>query len=133
MQFVELPSAGWDEDVYCEFPTARTDSSLFANPAERYDVILAIRHTEEYPYRDLYLNVESNPQAQLPKEVHLTLAGNSGKWTGKGLYGLYTVTDTLARDIPLPALLNASVGQNMRRGNIPGIVNVGLIIQRSKP
>lgn len=128
MQFVDLPSSEWEEGVYCEFPTATTDSALFDNPAACYDVIVAVRHTDSYPFNTLFLTLDCRPAVKLPAEIDMRLADSNGKWTGSGLYGVYTATDTVAKGIKLPRCLSVSVGQNMHRGSLPGIVNVGLII-----
>ncbi len=127
-EFVDIPSSGWDAPLYCDFATARRDSAMFADSARRYDVILVVRHTEAYPFADLYLSLASVPEAELPSERRIVLAKEGGTRVGINAHGIYTVADTIAREIALPQLFNLKVSQAMRRDALEGIVNVGVVI-----
>ncbi len=131
-QFVDIPSDGWAENEYCEFVTAEADSTLFADAAGRYDVILAVRHSDAYPFTDLYLSLSSSPDCKLPQELHLNLASGAGKWLGPGSHGIYTFTDTIATGVTLSPALRLKVSQAMNRPILPGILNIGLIINSSQ-
>lgn len=127
-QFVDIPSSGWDAPLYCEFATARRDSAMFVDSARRYDVVLVVRHTEAYPFADLYLSLASMPEAELPAERRIILASEGGYRKGINAHGIYTVADTIARGISLPRLFNLKVSHAMRRDAVEGIVNVGVVI-----
>lgn len=127
-QFVDIPTAGWDSPLYCDFATARQDSALFSDSARRYDVVIVVRHTDEYPYADLYISLSSTPFSCMPAERRINMASRTAGRPGKSAHGIYTVADTVARGISLPRLFDMKVSQAMRRERLPGIVNVGVVI-----
>lgn len=114
--------------MYCDFATARQDSAMFADSGRRYDVVIVVRHTEDYPYADLYLSLSSVPEAHLPAERRIDMTSRAGGMSGKNAHGIYTVADTVARGVRLPRLFDLKISQAMRRERIPGIVNVGVVI-----
>lgn len=127
-KFVNISSAGWAENEYCEF-TPVTDSIFAYNPKEKYNLVLAVRYADNYPFADLYLNIASN--APLPADRRLNLfKGN--RWQGQASYGLITFTDTLAKAITLPPDLNIKISPAMNRPLVGGIMSVGIIISPAK-
>lgn len=132
--FVDIPAQGWATDEYCDFPTAQLDSTLFVDKAARYDLILAVRHTERYPFSDLWLLTQQDERrvAELPDTIHLTLADPSGSWRGRSAKGIYMYTDTVARGVAVPELYDLRLRPDMSVPVIEGLLGIGLIIEKSK-
>ena len=88
--FVDIPPSGWACDEYCGFETAALDSALFRDSVARYDIVLAVRHTDSYPYSDLWLVSRQGdlPVAALPDTIHMRLADKSGRWLGRDNKGI---------------------------------------------
>ena len=131
--FVDIGSRGWPSTELCVYATALEDSALFRNPRARYDMILAIRHTGDCPYAELFLPV-SQPvvgSPQLPDTLRIPLARRDGTWLGRSSKGVYTLTDTLCRDVPLPLLYSLTLGQAMPTPYLTGLLSVGLVIERT--
>lgn len=133
--FVDIPSGGWPADEFCMFNTAELDSALFTDKSARYDVILAIRHTDDCPYGRLYLPVSQSSVdcPPLPDTLRVQLTDASDSWLGRYSKGIYTLTDTLMRDVPLPPLYSLKVSQAIPGKSLPGVLGVGLIITLNNP
>ena len=132
--FVDIPSEGWSRFEFCEFNTAETDPALFADSAARQDMLLTVRHTDRDPYRLLLMPMTQSENARnlLPDTLRIRLTDSDGDWLGTESKGIYTYTDTLARRVPLPPLYSLRLYQAMPLENLPGLLSVGLIIQKSE-
>ena len=130
--FIDMPSGGWPRDEFCEFNTAATDSSLFADKEARYDVMLTVRHTDDYPYTAIAMSaVESIDNSTcLPDTVRVTLMSRDGKWFGRSSKGIYTLTDTILRNATLPSLYSLRLFHTMPSNPLPGLLSLGLIIEK---
>lgn len=118
---------------FCEYDIDLRNSPRTKSASDCYDIVVAVRHTEKYPFADLFLSLSSTPGLPLPSELRMAITGSSGGWLGRGALGVYTVTDTLARHIILPDSACLRIGQSMHRDKVPGILDVGVIITRSTP
>lgn len=94
---------------------------------------LAVRHTNAYPYANLYLEVvtqQPTPGGGVTfrtDTLNMTLADTSGRWLGKGLGTSFQRTDTLSRSF---TLLNGSpirVRHVMRDDLLPEVEQVGIL------
>lgn len=132
-RFVDIPRQGWSADEFCEFNTADADSSLFAEAGDAYNVILTIRHTDLFPYRELFLPVVQSEQisASLPDTLRVPLTSTDGGWRGRHSKGIYVVSDTLLRDIRLPNLYFIRLYHAMPESRLGGLLSVGIIIEKS--
>lgn len=65
----------------------KTDTASFILPDSmkegEYNIIIGIRHTAYYPYRDLWLSLIL-PDKETADTVHLYLANDRGNWNGNG-------------------------------------------------
>lgn len=131
-RFMAVSPEGWNRLEYLEF--LFSDTVEFADKGKKCDVLLVVRHSEEYDYSSLWLAVET------PKEggdvctdsVEIVLADEEGKWLGKGQGRLYEKADTICSDTILPIDYMISICHAMRDENLKGINDVGVIIKESK-
>lgn len=132
--FVDIPSPGWRADEYCGFATVDFDSALFRSKAARYDVILAIRHTDDYPYSDIWILTDQEDAAlrPLPDTLHLALSGRDGLWRGKMGKGICLFTDTIAKSVEIPEYYSLRLRHAMPVPVLNGMIGVGVIINKSE-
>lgn len=130
--FVDIHSGGWPADEFCEFNTATLDSALFVSPSERYDVLLCVRHSAEYPFTSLCLPVVQSVDnaTALPDTLKINMMDGRGRWRGSQSKGIYTLTDTILRDAEIPPLYSLRLFHAMPSNPLPGLLSIGLIISK---
>lgn len=89
---------------------------------------VGVTHAADYPYADLWLEVTSPGEADIPRRdtLCLTLADRNGRWKGHGIGTSFQVTDTMARPMVHRSGSPLMVRHIMRRDTIRGIDRVGL-------
>lgn len=129
-RFVSIDPDGWTNSEYCVFRLSEADSAAFVSPSRRYDVILSVRHTTDYPYNNLWIVLEKpvTPDSILSSKVNLRLADPSGSWRGHGMQGLYEFSDTVIRGMALSSHDVISVRHDMPETSLPGLIDLGLTI-----
>ncbi len=77
-EFHSFPQSEWDQQKKVQFEVLVTDTSL------RYDVSLAIRNNDNYPFRNLFLFIDYQmPNGHLRSDtLHTELADIYGKCFG---------------------------------------------------
>ncbi|MCM1319345.1 MAG: gliding motility lipoprotein GldH [Muribaculaceae bacterium] len=130
--FVDIPANGWPYDEFCEFNTAELDSTLFMHNDASYDVIISVRHTDQYPYTSLVMSdVQSiDDSTSLPDTLTLNLMDSKNKWLGSCSKGIYTFTDTILRNTKLPPSYSLRLFHAMPTNPLPGLLSIGLIIEK---
>ena len=130
---VAVPEAHWDRSYTPEF------KFLVKDTVRPHDVYIDVRHTSEYPYQDLYLFVDlwDAEGRHLRDTVDCLLADPAGRWLGKGTgfihadryeaHVLYRYRDRFPRPDPFTVRLE----QAMRVERLPGILDVGISVERS--
>lgn len=114
--FSHLPDYGW---AYGDTVVIRLDASADA-PA------LAVRHTDEYPYRNLWLEIsqELDSATTLRDTVNIELCNAYGRWHGNGFGGSYQIA------FPLPRAVSAqevNIRHIMRVDTLRGLTDVGIV------
>lgn len=122
--FESVPMMHWDADSVLQFEVPVPDTT------HRYDVLLCVRHTEAYPYQNMWLFTEWNGQVDT---IEFYLADDHGRWLGNKngkliempvLYETsYQFTDT--------GYCTMRVQHGMREMALKGVSDVGIIIQRN--
>ena len=123
-RFVHLPSAGWQQSLPLAFTPEFDDSTAL------YDITLAVRHSNNYPYRNLSLTVDCIAADSTidRKNVDLPLADEYGNWTGGGFGTLYQATVKLVTATSPSGAYRIVVWPAMRGIDIlHGVVDVGII------
>lgn len=126
-RFADVPPKGWNSLDGREFFPFDYDT---VPPAGRYDLALCIRHNGDIPYRVVWLEVEQADQTGVfaTDTVAMTVADKTGHFLGKGSYGLYEVTDTIARGVPSRRGWMVAVRQLNDTAALAGVNNIGVIL-----
>jgi gliding motility-associated lipoprotein GldH len=131
---VAIPNGVWDRSFKPEFSFEITDT------ISHHDIFLDIRHTGEYPYSDLFLfiDMEGPGGRQLRDTVECRLADPTGRWYGRGTGFIFAdrfqahVLYRLRNRFPTSGRYNIRLEQAMRTEQLPGIIDVGVSIERSR-
>ena len=118
---------GWD----------RKDAAVFHinmdNTTDLFDVSLEIRNNNDYPFRNIWLFVDSQaPGGDVQTDtIGVNLADAYGKWQGKGisLYSLAIPYKTGVR-FPQKGTYTYSIRHGMSENPLKGISDIGLKISK---
>ncbi|MCM1005924.1 MAG: gliding motility lipoprotein GldH [Prevotella sp.] len=130
--FVDIPESGWNCREYCRFSTERLDSNMLDEPSARYNVILSLRHTDQYPYASLIMPLTQSLDSctALPDTLRIPMIDTDGNWLASQSKGIYTLTDTLLKNSSLPPRYSLCLYHAMPCENLQGLISVGIIIQK---
>jgi len=125
--FRSLKESNWHKDSVLRFDVPVTDS------LSALDVLIEIRNTNDYPYKNLWLFVHcTTPSGESRRDtVECLLADDFGKWQGKGL-SLFELAIPYEQNIRYPRTGTYSyrIKQAMRDDVLKGISDVGLKVIR---
>ncbi|GAB1416220.1 gliding motility lipoprotein GldH [Paludibacter sp.] len=122
-QYHLVDPAGWSKDSLSIF-----DVDVEENTA--YDLTINIRHTANYPYRNLWLFVDHiTPDSIITSDtISCDLADLSGKWLGSGSASIYTLPVVWQQNYVFftSGIHTFKIRQGMRDNKLLGIQAVGL-------
>ena len=126
-EFIAIPSGEWDEKALPEFDFNITDNRA------GYDILLYVRHTERYPYQNMWLFVRGNPQ-QYRDTIEFYLADDRGRWLGDKHHGFIEMPGLLETNYHFPdtGRFYFAIQHGMRDSVLRGITDIGLEIQKIK-
>ncbi len=127
-----VPDYEW---AYNEEPTFRIDVS---DTNALYSMYFLIRHTEAYPYSNIWLMVQTKkPGDTVYKQTRLEvpLAEPNGKWLGRGMGEIWEQRMPITHEgdttiLNKKGLWEIKLGQVMRVDPLPEILQVGLRIEK---
>lgn len=126
----EIEPEGWS-NFYKPAFTASINDTLLA-----YDISISLRNSHEYPFRNIFLFVTTKSPSglRIKDTVEYQLADEKGRWYGNGLGDLHNLTVPFKTNILFPQTgdFSFTIEQGMRREKLPGITDVGLIINQRK-
>ncbi|MCB9182870.1 MAG: gliding motility lipoprotein GldH [Flavobacteriales bacterium] len=129
-----IPGGSWDASVTPEF------TFEIADTVSKHDVYIDVRHTGDYAYSDLYLfiDLEGPGGRNMRDTVECLLADPMGHWLGKGTGFIFAsrthdakVLYRLGNRFPVAGRYTIRIEQGMRDNPLPGIIDVGVSIERS--
>lgn len=122
--FATMPDTRWDYATPLTFDVDTLRDSV----ARRGDMLLTVRHTHGYEYRNLWLEVNYDITDSLsrPDTLNVLLADVYGHWRGRGTGPSLQVVDTIARNVPLHRGQQVRVRHIMRLDTLAGIEQVGI-------
>lgn len=130
-QTYAVDGQAWNRDSVFHYELLIEDS-LSIN-----DFYITIRNNTEYPYSNLYLFITTRfPNGHATKDtIECILADKNGKWlgTGSGRIRDNRIMLQQALRFPLKGIYHFYIEQGMRDEQLPGIEDIGLRIERSKP
>ncbi len=128
-----VPGGAWNSKFQPQFDFDVDDTSA------GYQLFLLIRHTDAYPFSNIWLTVESRgPRDSSFRKVRaeVPLAAASGQWLGRGMGEVWE------QRVSFPILLSGFTGrlqkgrytirltQDMRRDPLPEVLTVGLRLEK---
>jgi gliding motility-associated lipoprotein GldH len=129
-----IPQNAWAYAFKPSFSFDITDTTIDYQPS------FLIRHTQAYPYSNLWINVyiKTPGDSVIKKErINVVMAEPSGKWLGRGMGEIYEQRLPLKFNDSIrfnrKGTYQVSLEQNMRINPLPEILNVGLRVEKDVP
>ncbi len=124
------------DDLWWQDSVLSVDISI-SDTSALYRVSFQIRHTEDYPYSNLYLfrDVLSETQTEYQDTIEITLNTSEGAWVGNGVGALKTINLPYHKNgvkFPRPGDYRFRFYHGMREEPLRGIRNLALIISSEK-
>lgn len=123
-----LPGQQWAYKDQPAFQFQITDTTAL------YHLYFLIRHTEAYPYSNIWLWLYTRQPGDTTYEksrIEIPLAEKSGKWLGRGMGEIWEHRMPITRDdqpmiFSRQGIYEIRMEQNMRTDSLPEILDVGL-------
>jgi len=123
-RFSPMKSGEWHQDSVVCFDYSITDNHA------AYQMVIYVRHTERYPYQNMWLFVDNAGQTDT---LEFYLADDRGRWLGDKHHGFIEMPVLLedSKQFPDTGLYRLSIRQGMRDSLLRGITDIGLEIIRN--
>lgn len=128
--FVGIDDGGIPRDWVFAFDTAQDSTRSVAGV---HDVIIAVRYSPECRAESITLDIgEMSPGMTEPDSMKVTipLFSESGRPLGKGVYGIYEVTDTIHRRSRIQEGYVMTVSSPAPAEATEGVKAIGMILSR---
>jgi len=121
-QFVSIPSEEWRADMQPEFTFAIEDKET------DYRILLYVRHTERYPYQNMWLFVSDGQQHR--DTIEFYLADDRGQWLGDRHHGFIEMPVLFEENYHFPdtGTYHMAIQHGMRDSVLRGVMDVGVEI-----
>lgn len=128
---VALPGHEWTYNNQPSFKFEVKDTTAL------YHLYFLIRHTEAYPFSNIWLNIYTKkPNAKTFEQmrIEIPLAQEDGTWLGRGMGEIYEQRMPITRnDNPMkfaqPGTYEIRFEQNMRTNPLPEVLDIGLRVE----
>lgn len=129
-EYKAISDLGWGKDDVKNFEFEISDTNVF------YNVIVNVRNSSEYSYKNLYLFIEMTSPSNkfFIDTVEVMLADNQGKWLGSGIGNIWQNKINLIEHVKLLELgkYGVKVSQGMRQDTLKALSDVGIRVEKSK-
>lgn len=127
-----LPQNQWQYQFTPSFKFEVTDTQSF------YKLFFIVRHTEAYPYSNIWLWVHTKKPGDSTFEktrIEIPLAEPSGKWLGRGMGSIWEQRMPISHDgdsvmLRKKGTWEIKLEQNMRIDPLPELLQVGLRVEK---
>jgi gliding motility-associated lipoprotein GldH len=123
-----IPGYKWNADQTISFSAPVSDT------LNAFDINLVIRTTNSYPYRNLFLFIETrSPEDYRIKDtVEYFLADEKGNWYGSGLGDINDLSVPFKTNVLFPdtGKYVFNIRQGMREQNLSGVSDIGIQISK---
>lgn len=121
-QYLNLPPEGWAYTDTLTFLPDIPDTTASGR------LVLSIRHDNEYPYSNLWIEVTTMrpDSSEKADTVNFLLANQYGRWYGQGFGASYQISDTLPAVMTLTDSLSIKVRHIMRIDTVRNIEQLGV-------
>lgn len=127
----QIPGQEWKADNTISFSAPVSDT------LNAYDINLVVRSTSSYPYRNLFLFVETrSPDGYRIKDtVEYFLADEKGNWYGSGLGDINDLSVPFKTNVLFPdtGKYIFNIRHGMREEDLSGVSDIGIQITKRKP
>lgn len=131
---VNIPLHQWASDFSPRFTFNLSDSQAL------YEVALVLRHTDAYPYNNIWLDIEIEaPDTLYRFRTEGKLGDNEKGWLGTGIQDVYEHRIPLNRDLEKAGVSFRKAGtytfrltQIMREDPLPHVLQAGIRVERKK-
>lgn len=121
INYENIDPSGWKYGEKVTFHPEQTDSCVEG----RLD--LALRHTNDYPYRNLWLEVTSSDSVNTRIDtVNILLSDVYGNWYGTGIGTDFQIEKTIADSLKFFPPISIDVRHIMRVDNLEGVEQIGV-------
>ncbi|MFA8435931.1 MAG: gliding motility lipoprotein GldH [Marinifilaceae bacterium] len=128
--YVKIPDSKWDREHIVSFEVNITDT---LNPHNLY---VDVRNSGKYTKANLWLFIRTiSPKGEVVKDTfNCPLADETGRWYGSGFGDIFDSQFLLKTRVVFPhsGTYVFEYEQGMREKKIPGIVDVGLRVEKSE-
>ncbi|MEE4214112.1 MAG: gliding motility lipoprotein GldH [Bacteroidales bacterium] len=126
----KIPAYSWNAGNTISFSAPVSDT------LNAYNISLVIRTTNSYPYRNLFLFVETkSPEGYRIKDtVEYFLADEKGNWYGSGLGDINDLSVPFKTNVLFPDTGNYvfNIRHGMREKDLKGVSDIGIQIIKRK-
>ena len=122
-QFCSIPSEQWAIDEVAQFDYAIADTAV------DYRMLIYVRHTERYPYQNMWLFVNN---ANRVDTIEFYLADDRGQWLGDKHHGFYEMPVLFEESIHFAdtGTYHMEIAHGMRDSLLRGVTDIGLEISK---
>ena len=124
---ITIPSYSWNKNF------AATGTFTISDTASKYDIYLVLRHTDAYPYNNIWLNVGlKGPGDSIFQKVDLLLGNDATGWEGSGMNDIWEMRKLLeVRHHFRKGVYNFDIRHVMREDPLKGIMSAGFRVEKS--
>ena len=126
-EYIDLESECWQRKNLLQYNINSIDS---VTEQKEYDVVLSLRHSDDYQYEDLWIEVRTcqKDSIEYVDTIKLELLSPDKRWSGKGYGGVYEINETLYREKKMDSIISFKVRHIMVDSILKGINNIGILI-----
>ena len=125
-EFISIPSGEWHVDSVAQFNYQIPDKKV------GYQVLVYVRHTERYPYQNMWLFVQDNRQHS--DTIEFYLADDRGRWLGDKHHGFIEMPVLYESNYHFPdtGKYYIAVQHGMRDSVLRGVMDIGVEIVKGE-
>lgn len=121
LHFHLLPQDGWDKDSVLTY-------SFTADTSQTYDILLHIRHTDAYPYQNMWLFLNDKHDT-----IEFYMADSHGRWLSRRGNGHRTMSVLFEHQYRFPTdSCTLTIQHGMRQDRLKGINAIGVEISKTQ-
>ncbi len=124
-QFVPIPSEKWHVDSVEQFDYTIADKET------GYQMLVYVRHTERYPYQNMWLFLDNGTQRDT---IEFYLADDRGQWLGDHHHGFIEMPVLIEQNYHFAdtGRYYMTIQHGMRDSLLRGITDIGFEISKSR-
>lgn len=133
-EYIEFDNENWRQNEIVEYKLEFNDSSkILMQPSDR-ELILSLRHTSKYHYKELWVEMKffMADSAQYADTVELCLIKQNSRRAGKGFGGVYEVNQKISSKYNLSDIRTVELRHIMNDSILYGIKNIGILITNKR-